>query len=190
MYMATLIPDYKQLWNTMEIKQGVLLAAEQVARRISKGRLKYEEVSALAAGAVKDGSHCPWYFIGLTHLMECSLSWKKHLHNGDPLIARTVNVPIGRPKSGNPPFTWKQSAIDVIRYMDLNSPYIQWDFFLVLEKLEKYNGLGYRKHGIYSPYLWAGTNHYIKGKYVKDGKFDPEAVSSQVGCAAILRFLI
>jgi hypothetical protein len=40
-----------------------------------------------------------------------------------------------------------------------------------------------------SPYLWSCTIHYERGKYVSDGKFDPQAVSLQVGCAAILKGL-
>jgi len=39
-------------------------------------------------------------------------SFKLHLHNGDPLTARTVNVPKGRPKTGQPPFAWGISAKD------------------------------------------------------------------------------
>ena len=35
-------------------------------------------------------------------------------------------------------------------------------------------------------YLWSKTNHYSKGKYVYDGVYDPNAVSSQVGAMATL----
>jgi hypothetical protein len=55
--------------------------------------------------------------------------------------------------------------------------------------LEKYNGLGYANKGIPSPYLWAGTDQYIKGKYVQDGKFNANYVDQQLGCAGILKFL-
>jgi hypothetical protein len=40
-----------------------------------------------------------------------------------------------------------------------------------------------------SPYLWSMTNHYIRGKYVSDGRFDPVAVSAQAGVASILKIL-
>jgi len=188
--MAILIPDYRHLWETMKINPGAIPEAKRIAGLIKQGFNRYENVSYSAALAIPNGTPCPWYFIGLTHLMECSLSWNKHLHNGDPLTARTVNVPAGRPRKGTPPFTWEESAIDAIRLQDLNNAKLEWDLFLVLQKLEEYNGLGYQKRGIYTPYLWSMTNHYIKGKYVADGKYDPEAVSTQVGCAAVLKFLI
>jgi len=34
--------------------------------------------------------------------------------------------------------------------------------------------------------LWAGTNQYQSGKYVRDGVYDPNAVDSQPGCAGLL----
>jgi len=38
--------------------------------------------------------------------------------------------------------------------------------------------------------LWSFSNHYTKGKYVKDGVFDPNAVSQQVGSALVLKRLV
>jgi hypothetical protein len=58
-----------------------------------------------------------------------------------------------------------------------------------LSFLEAYNGWGYVKKGINSPYLWSGTNHYTSGKYVRDGVFDPRAVSKQLGAVCMLKEL-
>ena len=52
--------------------------------------------------------------------------------------------------------------------------------------LEQYNGLGYAARGLPSPYLWAGTDQYRAGKYVRDGVYDFHAVDSQAGCAGLL----
>jgi len=41
-----------------------------------------------------------------------------------------------------------------------------------------------------SPYLWAGTNQYRSGKYVRDGVYDPSKVDPQLGCAALLMALM
>jgi len=67
-----------------------------------------------------------------------------------------------------------------------------WSVIGALYKWERYNGFGYRKYHpeVLSPYLWSYTNHYTKGKYVKDGKFDTEAVPRQCGAAAMLRVLV
>lgn len=120
--------------------------------------------------------------------MEAGLRFTGHLHNGDPLTARTVHVPKGRPKTGNPTFTWEQSAADALQIAKLDS-WDDWTVPGVLYKLEAYNGFGYRtRHPeVLSPYLWAASNHYTRGKYVADGTFSPTAVSKQCGGAVLLR---
>ncbi len=113
-----------------------------------------------------------------------------HLHNGDPLTARTVQVPKGRPIAGTPPFTFLASAIDALKYKKFDT-LTSWDLPQLLYRFEKYNGFGYRDHHqIHSPYLWSGSNHYTKGKYVADGRYSPTAVSKQIGAAVILRRLV
>jgi lysozyme family protein len=171
-------PDFQYLWDTCVIRPEYLATVKRVAAQIKANKSRYDSVASAAK--------VPWYFVGLTHYMECALSFEKHLHNGDPLTARTKRVPAGYPKTGTPPFTWEQSAFDAMTLKPRNMT----DIISVLEHLERYNGLGYRNKGIYSPYLWSFTNHYSKGKYTRDSYFDPEAVSKQVGCAAILKELL
>ena len=67
----------------------------------------------------------------------------------------------------------------------------EWTISKTLDFLEKWNGLGYRKYhpDVNTPYLWSGTNHYEKGKYVSDGKWDKNAVSKQPGTVLILKGL-
>ena len=50
--------------------------------------------------------------------------------------------------------------------------------------------MGYRKRSVATPYLWSFTNHYDKGKFVADGKYDAEAISKQVGAAILLKELM
>jgi hypothetical protein len=106
------------------------------------------------------------------------------------LKARTVHVPAGRPKTGKPPFTWEQSAIDALRGRGLGA-WKDWSVPGTLYQLEAYNGFGYRDHHptVPSPYLWSFSNHYTRGKYVADGRFSPTAVSQQVGAALLLKRL-
>ncbi|MDN5286867.1 MAG: hypothetical protein JWR38_3141 [Mucilaginibacter sp.] len=133
------------------------------------------------------GSSIPWYFIACVHYLECSFSFKKHLHNGDPLTGYTVQVPTHRPKVGHgPPFTFEESAVDALKLMKYDKVN-NWSLPYILQKLEGYNGFGYNKKGIHTPYLWSFSNHYTKGKYVKDGVFSADAVSQQLGAAVILK---
>jgi hypothetical protein len=73
----------------------------------------------------------------------------------------------------------------------VNTGNAKWNLPVILFKLEGFNGFGYRtKHpDVLTPYLWSFTNHYTKGKFTSDGKFDPNAVSKQCGAAAILKAL-
>ena len=128
--------------------------------------------------------------VGIIHSLEAGGDFTRHLHNGDPLTARTTHVPAGRPKTGKPPFTWEQSAIDALRGQGL-AAWKDWSVPGTLFQLEGYNGFGYRDHhpDVPSPYLWSCSNHYTRGKYVADGRFSPTAVSQQVGAALLLKQL-
>ena len=131
----------------------------------------------------------PWWVVGILHSMECGLSFHQHLHNGDPLSARTVQVPAGRPKTGTPPFTWEASALDALRCDGLDQV-TDWSPGHALMAFENYNGTGYRRRGVPSPYLWSFTDQYRCGKYTTDGRYDAQAVSRQCGCAALLKLLL
>lgn len=126
------------------------------------------------------------------HGRESTWNFKKHLHEGSPLTGRTKWVPKGRPKRGNPPYTFEESAEDALYLLkDLES--VDWTSCdQALYNIEKYNGLGYLKYRpINSPYLWAGCdNHYTKGKYVADGRYSSTAVDKQLGCATILKRMV
>jgi lysozyme family protein len=66
-----------------------------------------------------------------------------------------------------------------------------WSVEHALWLLESFNGLGYRNGSarIHSPYLWAGTSHYVRGKYVRDHVFSKTAVSKQAGCGGLIKLL-
>ncbi|HEV7734395.1 MAG TPA: hypothetical protein VGR62_19635 [Candidatus Binatia bacterium] len=130
----------------------------------------------------------PWPFIGVVHSMEASLRFTTHLHNGDSLKARTVQVPKGYPKGGAPPFTWEFSATDALRLKRLDA-WSEWTLAGMLYKLEEYNGFGYRQYhpDVLSPYLWGFSNHHTAGKYVADGTWSSTAKTKQCGAAVLLR---
>ena len=130
----------------------------------------------------------PWWFVAILHELESGADFSTHLHNGDPLTHKTVNVPAGRPP-GNPPFTWLRSARDALRF-DRVANVQDWSISHALFRFEGFNGFGYRSRGINSPYLWSFSNKYTKGKFVADGVFDPNAVSEQCGAAVLLREMV
>lgn len=183
--MATVPPDkksnYDKLFASCLIKETKYPEIDKITAKMVLNKARYESVG--------NRLNIPWYIISIIHYMEASLRFDTHLHNGDPLNHRTVEVPVGRPKIGNPPFTWEESAKDALVYDKLNT-WTDWSVAGILYKLELYNGLGYYRQGINSPYLWSYSNHYTKGKYVQDGRYDPNAISKQCGGAVLLRRLI
>lgn len=130
----------------------------------------------------------PWFFVGVIHSLESNFDFTSHLHNGDPLSARTVHVPEKRPTQGEPPFTWEESATDALRMKGFSGQ-ADWSLARMLFRWESYNGFGYRRLGLPSPYLWSFSQHYTKGLFVKDHVFDPDKVSRQCGAAVLLRVL-
>jgi lysozyme family protein len=176
----TKTPDFAYLWDACKINPEDQKYIDADCKKLLAKRSSYDKVSAV--------TKVPWYVIAVIHELESGSDFSTHLHNGDPLSARTRQVPKGRPVAGHPPFTWTESAIDALGY-DGAAGIKDWNIVATLKFLEQYNGLGYRNHGIYSPYLWSCTNHYTKGKYVADGVWNSEAVSNQIGCAALMKGL-
>jgi lysozyme family protein len=174
--------EYVAMFNSAKIRPEKLNDVRWYSNKVLAGRGVYEEIEAR--------TNVPWYFVGTIHGMECSYSMAKHLHNGDSLNARTWQVPKGRPKEGNPPFTFLDSACDALAYDNLAGQR-DWTLALMLHRLEVYNGFGYRrKFGTASPYLWSYSNHFTSGKYVQDGVYDPNATSKQCGAAVMLKDLV
>jgi lysozyme family protein len=163
-------------WKVAKFTRSTAINAQ--ATKISANRARYEAVSK-ATGV-------PWDVIGVIHYRESSGDFAGVLHNGEKIIGKgkkTTLVPKGR----GPFTTWEEAALDAL---NVCPPYAaknkDWSIAGTLDILERYNGLGYRNKGLPSPYLWAGTDQYVKGKYVADGKFDPNHVDQQLGVAPIL----
>ena len=151
---------------------------ERVANRLMASQARYQKVEKLTG--------VPWHVIAVIHEREASQNWNTQLGQGDPLNRKSVHKPKGR----GPFATWEDGAVDALTKC---APYAannhDWSVGGTLALLEKYNGLGYYNKGVPSPYIWAGTNQYVKGKYVADGVYDPNHVDTQLGCAGLLKFM-
>ena len=146
-----------------------------IAKRLVASKQRYQTVSA-ATGV-------PWFVIAVIHQRESSQSWAGSLAQGDPWNRVSVNVPRGRGPFGS----WEAAAIDALAACH---PFLarkkDWSIGGTLLNLETYNGVGYANKVVPSPYIWAGTNQYRAGKYVRDGVYDPNHVDTQPGCAGLL----
>jgi lysozyme family protein len=174
--------EFTDLYTGCEVLANKTGAVDQIVDSILANKNRYQQAARTVAA--------PWYFVAAIHNMESSLRFDGHLHNGDPLSARTVHVPAGRPATGSPPFTWEESAADALALRRINGV-SEWNLPRLLYELEGYNGWGYRLYHphVKSPYLWSFSNRYTSGKYVADGSWSDTAVSKQCGAAVIVRRL-
>lgn len=189
--METIKPassNYAYLYETMLINPDKLKHVKDVANKI------YGNIARYNAFVKKYFPRIPWYYVGILHNMESDCDFSRHLHNGDSLKHRTVRVPKGRPIAepihGFPEgYTFEESALDIFTTFGYQLKQ-SWTVAEMLARFEVWNGMGYQRKGVCSPYLWSMTNHYTKGKYVADGHYDPNAVSNQVGAAALLKCIL
>jgi lysozyme family protein len=172
---------YRALFSRAVTRPDVVTAADAVARKIIAQRAIYD--------AIAERTGVPMAFTGPVHNRESALRTDRHLHNGDPLTARTVHVPAGRPATGVPPFSFIDSAVDALTMPPHALQNVGvWSLERVLYEAEKYNGWGYLGK-TNSPYLWSGTSEHSSGKYVADHVYDPAAVDKQLGCVPVLKAL-
>ncbi len=165
-------------WNAMRIPADNGPAFKDAADRITANKDVYKDI--------EKETGVPWWFIGVVHLRESNLDMKTNIANGQRYDRKTTIVPEGR----GPFKSFKEAAIDALvncgPYAAKNK---DWSVGGALTLLEKYNGLGYYNKGVPSPYIWAGTDQYVSGKYVADGVYSPTAVDKQLGCAGVIKFL-
>lgn len=183
--------EYEWMWQNqiiMSLKGDIDFATRFIASH-SDDNSVYKEVSM--------ATRVPVEVIGVTHMRESSFNFTRHLHNGDPLTGRTIQVPAGRPIDppavGASSYSWKESAIDAIFFhadsWGFDLAHATWDPAFALLWCETYCGFGYRNNGLVSPYVWSGTQFYSRGKYGSDGHYDPLLVDQEAGCAPVLKAL-
>lgn len=142
------------------------------------------------------GALIPWYFIALVHYRESGCDFSRHLHNGDPLKGFTKKEPMHRPLVlHGPPFGFEESGVDAMIYQGKKDGWNDhWALRNILIRLEKYNGFGYEMyHGVFSPYLWGGSEFYTNGQYEElaqnayKTKWNPDSTNHQIGTAILLK---
>jgi len=166
-------PVAKRLWDTMQIDTARSKNIALAAARLKKSASVYQDVQRITG--------VPYPLIAAIHYRESSADFMTYLGNGQVLSQRTTIVPKGR----GPFATWQQGAIDALM-LDGLADVQDWRLEKQLYYAELFNGAGYWNRRQTSPYVWAGTNHQVKGKYRTDGKFDKQMWDIQPGVAALM----
>ena len=173
---------YRELYNTMIPLPGSAGAIQAAVNAVLRGHDAYAQVEVDLV--------IPWRIVGVLHLMEASCNMKQNLLNGQPLSQRTTIAPVGHGPWG----TWEEMASMILSNQSWRFPEM-WNVPNTLRFFEQWNGWGYSRQRVNSPYLWAGSNHGVGvGKYVGElagvpARYDPAFVSDQIGAAVALREL-
>ena len=173
------IPGIDYILEGITINERSISELASVCNSIEANKERYISAQRLTG--------VPWDVIAACHYRESSLSFRGVLHNGEYIIGtgkKTKLVPAGRGPFGS----WEASAVDAMMIESSKFPKV-WDTAGKLDFTERYNGLGYRKKGVPSPYVYAGTNKYSSGLYVADGKYNSAKVDLRLGTAAIIKGL-
>ena len=141
-----------------------------------------------------------WWIIGGIHFKEASCDFHAILHNGQrgiigPDAMRDNRKSTIVPKGVGPFPDWRSATVDAVkgpRWAKIRAG--SGDIGEILYACERYNGTGYISgagKAETSPYLWARSNiNDDFGKYVSDGKFDPNATTQKTtGFALIVKEL-
>lgn len=168
---------YANLWAKATLNPNTKATVLRIAQKLVTNQTRYQSIAS-AVG-------CPWWFIAVAHQMESGADFKTYLGNGQSFSRVTTIEPIGR----GPFKTFEAGSLDALRLEGVDKIKV-WDIPRALYTWESFNGFGYVSHGINSPYVWSYTNLYTRGKFVADHDYDPNAVSTQCGAAAILLALI
>jgi lysozyme family protein len=173
-------PDWVALAGSVAIdddaqKKSIIVS---LCKQIKDNFGRYQYVSA-ATGV-------PAMLIAAIHYREASFNFNCMLHNGEPLTIVSRIVPVGV----GPFATWENSAIDALvreGCVEIEN----WEMSECLKFAESYNGKGYRKKGMYSPYVFSFTNLSDElGGYPSDGKFSNDYVHKRPGVAALMLGMI
>lgn len=161
-----------QRWRSAKV---IRTGFDAVAKRLCAAKARYL--------AIQKRTGVPWFVVAVIHEREASQNWDRSIAQGDPWRSVSTHVPKGR----GPFQSWEEAAFDALQNC---APYAarnkDWSAGSAMTLLEQYNGLGYANRGLPSPYIWSGTDQYVKGKYVADGVFNPDVVDAQLGCAGLI----
>jgi lysozyme family protein len=166
--------EYAALIAAMTVAADKAAAVGAIARRLVAAKARYQ--------AVERATGVPWFVVAVIHERECGQSFRTSLAQGDPWDRASVHVPAGR----GPFDSWESAAVDALRLSGLDKVH-GWSAERLCYELELYNGFGYRRRGVNSPYLWSFSSNYRKGKYVADGIWSANAVDRKCGCLPMLK---
>ena len=177
-------PKYAAWWDRMEIKKDRAREFEDYANYAIGHKDIYQEVEKRTTHGRVD---VHWYHVAVLHRRE-DPRFDRYLGNGQSLYRRTTIVPKGRgpfPRRGEDAREgFIRGCLDAL-IIDGVDKVIDWRLEKILYFAEVFNGGGYARRGLPSPYN-CGTNIQRPGKFVADRAFRSNVWDVQPGCAPLL----
>lgn len=173
-------------YERMIVHEWAQMDGKSAASNLRLFQDRYEHVAERLPASI------PWYWIAAIHRMECSASFSCQVLNGEKWNRKTKLYPKGL----GPWDSWEDSAIQGIAYQLTryygNDSWQRWDWTIgrCLEQAERWNGMGYWLRGLWSPYVFGGTDICGLGKFTSDNKWDAEAETKQIGVAVIMKAIL
>lgn len=176
--------EYARLIAVAHIRPECERLLAQAANRLLRDKAVYRRIS--------DATGVP--IAALMALAEREMSGNLHcyLGNGQRLTMRTTIVPKGRGPFPDTIEGFIAGALDALHLdgLDQVAKTVEgWSMTRFCYESELWNGFGYRARGIPSPYVFGATTVQKRGKYVRDGVYDPNVMDPQLGTLAIVEEL-
>lgn len=192
-----LIDANQRRWEAMHFSTSRIPEIDKVSKELLAHKDQYIAISDAVFN--QTGKRVPWAVIAVIDQREHAPTLglvNSYLGNGQALGRVTTIKPTGRgpflkhdtdlPLQG--PFF--RGALDALIDVQHVQNWTDWDSpGGALTFLESLNGYGYVDRGLASPYIWGATSEQERGKYVSDGVFSASTWDSQLGCAAMLRYM-
>lgn len=165
--------EYARLFKSCEIDRVRAAEVHAIANRIVRHTTtRYFEVGH-ATGV-------PALVVGLVHFIDSGCTFERELLTGKPIEAGDSDALVK---------LWQESAVQALKARDLHR-IERWDVVTILFQIERWTGYGYRNatRPVFSPHLWAGSGHYVRGLLDSDGMFHADGVFDRIGAGTLLRF--
>lgn len=171
--------EYTNLLSVMQVREECRKLVDEVAVKLIGYKTRYQPVT--------DAIGVPVIFIGPSFEREASSNFNLNPAQGWPLHSTSKWIP------HNGPFqNWFSAAIAAYKIDGLDKVGAEnWTWEHICYAGESLNGFGPRDvHHIHTSYLWGGTNIQQRGKYVRDGVFDPDVMDEQLGIIPLARKMV
>lgn len=186
---AKMAEEYRYLWSVAELSGAMGKEAIRYARFLHENSARFQRVADTFPGV-------PWHLFGVISVLEMGLNFNGTILNGDDWSRKTVHFPPGL----GPWNSYEEAAewgfIHECNGWNFNWSTMRWgdpgEYFYFLESWNGHNARTEPQYSLTtppgaSPYIYSGTQFYSKGKKQENPtRFNPELVSQQPGCMAIL----